>query len=84
VWSGSGAFQAGNAPYSAYRIAMSVPPLAIYGEQVGKALRGGMTIGKDDGQSGAIALAHGGTTVATREYAPFEGLFDPGVEGGRD
>ncbi len=46
----------------------------IYGEQVAKARRGGMTIGQADGQIGAIALAHAGALVATRDCAPFEAL----------
>lgn len=50
----------------------------IYGEQLGKARRSGLTIGQADGQIGAIALAHGGALVATRDYAPFE-AFGVGV-----
>lgn len=46
----------------------------IYGEHVGKARRSGITIGQADGQIGAIALAHSGALVATRDYAPFEAL----------
>ncbi len=43
----------------------------IYGEQIGAARRGGITIGQADGQIAAIALAHGAATVATRDRKPF-------------
>jgi toxin FitB len=46
----------------------------IYGEQLAKARRSGITIGQADGQIAAIALAHGGALVATRDCAPFEAL----------
>jgi toxin FitB len=46
----------------------------IYGQQLGKARRSGMTIGQADGQIAAIALAHEGALLATPDYAPFEAL----------
>jgi predicted nucleic acid-binding protein len=49
----------------------------VYGERIGAARRGGITIGQADGQIAAIAFAQDAAAIATRDRKPFDTLHLP-------